>query len=404
MSAYYVPRRSHSVSRASASQGTIDHDHSGRQHDRSAPPGAVSTDQSIYIFPSPASAPPSPGTSISSAPTEFDFSFPSDSRSDLRTELHRSHVLHGARNGPTYCPSSETSPHPWDLPTPSDGDLEIEIGLWDTGSDFNAEPSDSDESWALEDEIERVGRADVGVPYTPRSGRARRLPLASPQTPDVPRTRYYCSVRARQRSRTRSRIRTTSISSLALSSSQQAPPHPRIQIPLLSFFSSLLSIDLDDPALRLLTTSEPGDAEAVLFPGQSSARLLEEQQQSPSRPSHESDSDTETESAATSELAPYESSDAEVHGLPKLLLSSISDHSATALRSLRAGLAVRIPAGAPDFALPLPSAAELVGLWRVFGEVYSKGSQAWKEMWTVAAGRTPLGGSVISTPQSARPR
>ncbi|KAI0822242.1 hypothetical protein BC628DRAFT_1390157 [Trametes gibbosa] len=389
MSAYYVPRRSQSVSRAAGSQRTIDRDHTARDRDGNSPPGAASTDQSIYIFPSPASAPPSPGTSITSAPTEYDFSFTSDSRPTSRTRLHLPEQLGppDANSRPAHTPSSETSSHPWDSTTPSEGDLEIEIGLWDTGSEFNAEPSDSDESWALEDEIERVGRADLGILNSAQSVRVRRIPLSSSYSPDVSRTRYYCAVRARQRSRTRSRIRTTSISSLALSSTQQTPPHPRIHIPLLSFFSSLLSIDLDDPALRLLTNTGPGDADAILFPGQNSTRLLEEQEQPSRRQSHESDSDTETEGADVGELSIGELTETEAHGLPKLLLSSISDHSATALRSLRAGLAVRRPASTPDFALPLSTAAELVGLWRVFGEVYSKGSQAWKEMWTIAASR-----------------
>ena len=70
----------------------------------------------------------------------------------------------------------------------------------------------------------------------------------------------------------------------------------------------------------------------------------------------------------------------EVHGLPKLLLTSLSDPSKSALRSLRAGLAVCIPS-APEASLDILGVSGLVGLWRVVGEVCAKSSQAWKEVW-----------------------
>lgn len=382
MAAYYTPRRARAVVQASNSLGTGGNGPAAELEERQD--GL----HSIYIFPSPASAPPSPAVSVSSAPTDFDFSSPISSRSTSCTrppkrDTTQANIRDASRS--SVSAAYDASSRYWDLPSPPGNDLEIDISLWDITSDVTTEPSNSDESWALEGEVERVGFAEVDLLYTPHLRRARQAPLSSSQSPDGSRPRYRFSARPRQRSRTRSRIRTTSISSLALSSTQQAvAPHPRIHVPLLSFFASLLSLDLEDPALRLLTNAESGDAEAVLFPGQSSARLLAQVTEQPTgRRSFESDSDTETESTTTSELPPYESTE-EIHGLPKMLLASISDQSAVALRSLRAGFAVRLPVTASEL-LPLPHATEIIGLWRVFGEVCSRGNQAWKEAWAAAS-------------------
>ncbi|KAL1950251.1 hypothetical protein VTO73DRAFT_5375 [Trametes versicolor] len=381
MAAYYAPRRARAVAQASTPTSTGDNGPAAELEERQD--GL----HSIYIFPSPASAPPSPAVSVSSAPTDFDFSSPISSRSTSCTrppqwDTTQADIRDASRS--SVSAAYDASSCCWDLPSPPGIDLEIDILLWDITSDVTTEPSNSDESWALEGEVERVGFAEVDLLYTPHLRRARQAPLSSSQSPDGSRPRYRFSARPRQRSRTRSRIRTTSISSLALSSTQQtAAPHPRIHIPLLSFFASLLSLDLEDPALRLLTNAESGDAEAVLFPGQSSARLLAQVEEQPTdRRSFESDSDTETEST-TGELPPHDLQE-EVHGLPKMLLASISGQSAVALRSLRAGFAVRLPATASEL-LPLPRATEIIGLWRVFGEVCSRGGQAWKDAWIAAS-------------------
>ena len=74
------------------------------------------------------------------------------------------------------------------------------------------------------------------------------------------------------------------------------------------------------------------------------------------------------------------SEDEEPHGLPRLLLASLSDQSTIALRSLRDGLAVYIP-HSPDFGLPIPHPTEVFELWRVVGQVCARSSQAWKEVW-----------------------
>ncbi|OJT13996.1 hypothetical protein TRAPUB_9480 [Trametes pubescens] len=386
MATYYAPRRARAVSQASTSLSNGGNgltETKERQERQERQDGL----HSIYIFPSPASAPPSPAVSVSSAPTDFDFSSPISSRSTSCTRPPQRDSaqadVRGARRS-SVSAAYDASSRYWDLPNPPGNDLEINLSLWDIASDVTTEPSDSDESWALEGEVERVGFAEVDLLYTPHWRRTRQAPLSSSQSRDGTRPRYRFSARPRQRSRPRSRIRTTSISSLALSSTQQTvAPHPRINVPLLSFFASLLSLDLEDSALRLLTNAESGDAEAVLFPGQSSARLLAQVAEQPTdRRSSDSDSDTETESTATGELPPYDLKE-ETHGLPKMLLASISDQSTVALRSLRSGFAVRLPAAASEL-LPLPRATELIELWRVFGQVCSRGSQAWKETWAAA--------------------
>ncbi|KAI0768981.1 hypothetical protein BD413DRAFT_558810 [Trametes elegans] len=387
MATYYIPRRTRSASRTSS------RDTDGQEAVEPIPAGAISADHSIYIFPSPASTPPSPGASVSSAPTDFSFSSTSDSRSTPGTRRLRgvSAVRSDSISSTSY-PAFDTSSHVEGLPTPVEDVLEIDLDLWDTASDQTAELSESGESWALEGEVERVALADVGYPYIPRPGRPPRVPLPLPQFEGAIGGRARCSVRPRQRSRTRSRHRTLSISSLAPSSTSQVAPHPRISIPLLSFFSSLLSIDLDDPALRLLTHAETDDADSVLFPGHSPARLLA--QGADADTAHharaglfESDSDTDTDSSDADEQLTHDADGEAAHGTSKLLLARISDQSAVALRSLREGLAVGIP-GAPDIALalPLPRPADILGLWRVFGEVCARGSQAWKEVWGDGAG------------------
>ncbi|KAI0648113.1 hypothetical protein C8Q79DRAFT_553658 [Trametes meyenii] len=382
MATYYVSRRPQSVTRSTPSRGADDNGHAGGE--RTEPPGVISADHSIYIFPSPPSEPPSPGGSVSSAPTDFDFSCPSESHSPSRsratlrrldsTPADRRSTMGGDLSAASDCES---------LPTPSQDDLEIDVELWDAFSDRATELSESEESWALEGEVERAAIAELESQYNPPVGSIRRFPLPPLDIPNTAGARYRVSFRPRRRSRTRSRARTTSVSSVALPA-QVPAPHPRMHIPLLSFFASLLSVELDDPALRLLTNADPGDSEAVLFPGHSSARLLAFGEEDTRRwQRHKSDSNSDTDDLSSPELSPVRE-DTDMHGFPRLLLATISDQSTVALRRLREGLAVRIPAAAGPI-LSLPSPSELFGLWRVVGQVYSRGSQAWKEVWSVSS-------------------
>ncbi|KAI0699275.1 hypothetical protein C8T65DRAFT_659724 [Cerioporus squamosus] len=333
----------------------------------------ISPDHSIYIFPSPPSAPPSPypaspGSSLFSPSTDFDpsepFSFGVRSRASSNAPSTAASASL-ADAGVALTRRRATSPL-------GDDEMEIDVELWELSTDPTADISASDSSWVLEDEIDRVGAGDVDFSYV---NVRRNHRLTSPRSSDTP---PYWTVR--RRSRTHSRIRTISSLSSPLSSTsaRQPAPHPRVHIPLLSFFSSLLSIDMDDPALRLLTHTDPGEPESILFPGHTTAQLLSSEDAE--RPARVSESESDTDTDADAESSSSHPSQEHPHGLPKLLLASISDQSTVALRSLRAGLAVYIP-HAPDVALPLLRPAELFGLWRVVGEVCTRSSQAWREVW-----------------------
>ncbi|RDX42483.1 hypothetical protein OH76DRAFT_1411067 [Lentinus brumalis] len=368
MAAYYAQRPPLSHSRPSASKENGRSAARERNEDLTSL-NVISPDNSIYIFPSPSSAPPSPypnspGSSLFSPPTEFDPSEPFSFGDRSRASSNAASASHADR-GVALARRRATTPL-------GDDELEIDVELWElsTSTDPIADVSASDSSWVLEDEIGRVGAGDVDFSYV---NVRRNHRLTSPRSSDAPP--YWA---ARRRSRTHSRIRTlSSLSSPLSSTSTSRPaPHPRVHIPLLSFFSSLLSIDMDDPALRLLTHTEPGEAESILFPGHTTAQLLaSDDAESPAR-DNEGETDADTDASSSASHAPGE----QPHGLPKLLLASISDQSTVALRSLRAGLAVYI-AHSSDVALPLPRPGELFGLWRVVGEVCARSSQAWREVW-----------------------
>ncbi|KAI0661924.1 hypothetical protein C8Q70DRAFT_1051436 [Cubamyces menziesii] len=385
MSTYYVPRRSHSSSRTTSSP-ILDPNLIEREHVEDAPLREL-PETSIYIFPSPASTPSSPGASVTSAPTDFDFSCPSDSRSTSRACNGSPGSRRGSTSGIAYTPSDISFRYEG-VATPSEDTTDIEVELWDAASDPVAEISGSDESWALEGEVVRVGLADFepSIGPDPGSHNARRFPLSSPYYFDTPGVPHRSHARYRRRSRTGSRVRTISTaSSLIPTSAQGAVPHPRVHIPLLSFFSSILGIDLDDPALRLLTHTDPGDAESVLFPGQSSTRLLSlgEEDHSERRQSLDSEDGSESDASLPDGTEAHHEG-ADVHGLPKLLLAAIADQSSIALGSLRAGLAVQVPT-APEALLPLPRMSDLLDIWRKVGQVCTRSGQAWKELWDSSA-------------------
>ncbi|KAI0335942.1 hypothetical protein GY45DRAFT_1316721 [Cubamyces sp. BRFM 1775] len=388
MSTYYVPRRSHSSSRATSSPHN-DQNLTGREHVRDAPLREL-PETSIYIFPSPASTPSSPGASVTSAPTDFDFSCPSDSRTTSRAWNGTPGGRRGSTSGIAYTPSDISFRYEG-VATPSEDPTDIEVELWDAASDPVAEISESDESWALEGEVVRVGLVDFEPSIGPDPSSTRRFPLSSPYHFDAPGAQHRSHARYRRRSRTGSRVRTLSTaSSLIPTSAQGEVPLPRVHIPLLSFFSSLLGIDLDDPALRLLTHTDPGDAESVLFPGQSSTRLLslDEEVHLERRETLDSEDDSGSDvSLPDGTEARHEVAD--IHGLPKLLLAAISDQSSIALGSLRAGLAVQMPTASVTL-LPIPRMSDLLDVWRKVGEVCTRSGQAWKEIWDSGAARQPM--------------
>ncbi|KAI0770260.1 hypothetical protein C8Q74DRAFT_1218655 [Fomes fomentarius] len=364
MSTYYFQHYPPSASRVPSLSIPRERDGEG-DNSIPAPQDGLSADRSIYIFPSPSSvpsspSPASPGSSLISAPTDFESSDSLSLGSRSRT--------------PSNAPSKTVPPSELEdtvdtqqhISSLAHDEMEIDVELWELSTDpgYAVNLSDSDSSWmmSLEDEVERVSAGDIDVSFLNPSGQLRRTHrLSAPQSPDTA-LQHYWAIRPQRRARTHSRVQTiSSLSSRASSSARRAVPNPRVHIPLLSFFSSLLSIDLDDPALRLLTHADPNEAESILFPGHTTSQLLGHEETSEVE-SHEQ-SETETES---DEGRP--GTNGEPHGLPKLLLASLSDQSTVALRSLRSGL-VYLPRS-PDVALPIPRPTELFGLWRLVGELY----------------------------------
>ncbi|KAI1789653.1 hypothetical protein LXA43DRAFT_561408 [Ganoderma leucocontextum] len=375
MAAYYVRQRPSSVSRTPSLATEPDGNDTRDNLRRSLNP--LSPDHSIYIFPDPPSSPPnppSPGSSLFSVPTDFEPSDSFSSRSRRRTSSN------GAGAAAFTSDSGEEIPRQR-ISQVSDNEVEIDVELWElsTNPDHIADSSATDdESWVLEEQVQRIGAGNIDVSFvSPLRTPHRARKLSAPQSPNTA-AKHHWVLRPQRRSRSHSRIRTNSSvsSSLAPPSARRASPHPRIHIPLLSFFSSLLSVDMDSPALHLLTHSDPGEAESVLFPGHTTAQLLSRGM--PPAGVDEQDGSSESESGTDTDAGT--SADEEEHGLPRLLLASFSDPSKSALRSLRAGLAVCIP-NSPDMPLPILDVSGLVGLWRVVGEVCAKSSQAWREVW-----------------------
>lgn len=380
MAAYYVRQRPLSVSRtpsAATEHGGNDddgndvHDNSTRTL-KSLPP-----DHSIYIFPNPPSAPPSPispGSSLFSVPTDFEPLDSFSSRSRRRTS--------SSVTGATATSDGNRANIRQRTSQISDNEVEIDVELWEfsTDPDHSADSlATDDESWVLEEQVQRVGAGNIDVSFvSPRRTPHRARKLSAPQSPNTA-AKHYWVLRPQRRSRSHSRIRTNSTvsSSLAPPSARRASPHPRIHIPLLAFFSSLLAVDQDSPALHLLTHSDPGDAESVLFPGHTTAQLLSRSTLSDRTGDQGGGDEGDT---STDPDASTRADGDEEHGLPKLLLASFADPSKAALRSLRAGLAVCIPTP-PEAPLDILGMSGLVGLFRVVGEVYAKSSQAWKEVW-----------------------
>lgn len=309
-------------------------------------------DQSIYIFPVPPTIPSSPGgSSVFSAPSDFteEFTISSVGRSrhssisSQFTDRSRSHD--GSRTQLSFV--DEDAEAVFSPMVDMGSDPEVEVWEW-TETEAGDDLSPTDASWCFE-----------------ASGSSGTLP-----------SRQYHLARHTDTSRTMSRhdyrsirpqlpyMRSRTHSSLSAHSSDRYTPHPRTKVPLLSFFASILSLDLDDPALRLLQHSAP---DSVLFPGQPG---LLHNERVPSSTAHRSDA-FEDESAS-SELD-------EPHGVLRLL----SEDSAT--KSVREGLATIYDSPLPN-PFMLPGWSSLTSLYRFVGDVWTNGGQAWRE----------LGGSDVS--------
>ena len=333
-------------------------------------------EQSIYIFPNPSSVPPSPGSSsLFSTPTDIPSSLDSLSRHlDRRRPRGRHASSLSAQTTSSrsdsagsylHIPSSlsPTTPSDTDLDAYVDGDIEVELWDW-TGSSVRSrrrgEASSEPESWVLEEEVQRASRWALSDEDT--HVRGRPFPLGASST----HARVALDDARRRLSLGPLRSRTHSLSSGGLSPNSTVTPQPRIRIPLLSFFAALFSLDLDDPALRLLTQAAPPDGQSILFPGHSGSSLAAVSD--PASPSSEKPNPQRSE--LVPDLPPG------THGLQRLL-SSTTEPAGVALRSLRAGLSIPLE-------IDMPGVTGLASLFRAVGEVYHRSGQAWREVMVSA--------------------
>ena len=116
--------------------------------------------------------------------------------------------------------------------------------------------------------MERAGRWDIDLHAHQHPQRTSALRSPSRGAPDRITLHHIARLQP-SRLRTQSSISTNSSlgSACPPHSSLSISPQPRVQIPFLSFFAALLSLDSDDPVLRLLTQATPPDDDAILFPG-----------------------------------------------------------------------------------------------------------------------------------------
>ncbi|KAI0697906.1 hypothetical protein BC835DRAFT_1336798 [Cytidiella melzeri] len=283
-------------------------------------------DQSIYIFPTPPSLPGSPGgSSVFSAPSDLTGSSGFDARS--RGDTVSSHASTSRSPDRLHPRLSSASP-------PSNSDFE----LWDWVAASGEDVSDRRGLWELEDDLERASRWNI-ISRHPAASQTQPLTSSSfPSTNDFIEQHY----RVFLRSRAQSNISNLTANSRGTNRSAFTP-QPRIHIPLLSFFASLLFLDLEDPALRLLSQSSP---DSILFPGQPT--LLG---------------------------SPDEDELVKPHGLLRLLARG----SQYPVNVIKDGLAVVCD---PSFSIANPFGVPEISAIRKFGRfvggTWSKGGKAWR--------------------------
>jgi len=230
-------RRHQSPSTGRTAQATANEpSHSPRHSDDS------SLEQSIYIFPNPLSAPPSPNTAaltpdvrqvlIAYTPE------PSRSRSVSVVTESTGTGWDGARS-------------PFDSTASGADDLDAGVWEWPALSEVSVDQNEL----VLEEDIVGPSRWDLIA--------SRRTPPHTSNSPLVPlaiRVRRYTTQQLPARPLSWIRSRTQSAASSL--SSVIVIPHPRIRIPLLSFFSALLGVD--ESTLDLI---EHTPSHSVLFSG-----------------------------------------------------------------------------------------------------------------------------------------
>ncbi|KAJ3490654.1 hypothetical protein NLI96_g1282 [Meripilus lineatus] len=344
---------------------------------------------SVYVFPNPPSSPG--GSSLFSVSSDFTGPFPGSLSTASRGRDHSRSITSDSRA------SQEQSPAPsievesqedensagWRFVTQTQSTAarsrspDVEVWNWSADS---TEDMDDHRVWELEREVERAGRWDPSYPRRrPLESVSSARPFTFPTISNAFPTRFIRTFDIRNqnqnRIRTQSNISTGSTwASLSTRASVQTP-HPRIHIPLLSYIASLFALDLDDPALRLLTNST---SDSVLFPGQNS--LLDS-----SDPSEDDSTETiDDDDADGSESTNDESTTSKEHGV--LRLFAFTDESKVALRSVREGLGVvcnpSFNGAIPASPFTLPSIGGVSGLYRLVGDVWAKGGQALRQLRT----------------------
>lgn len=344
MSTYYIPPRQHAQSEASyRSSAALADVESPRR-----PEAELQLDQSIYIFPTPSSVPPSPsGSSVISAPSDFTEAFSLSTGTRSRDQSFSSSAPRSPRQRSrphTAAPARRSRAR-----SSGSDDFDLEVEVWDWMAESGEDVPDEDGMLEFEAEIERTSRWDVPAQLMRRLSPLR--PTASGPA-DFYEQHYHIFHRARTQSNTSSLTSATSLSSNPRSVVHT--PHPRIHISLLSFFASLLSLNLDDPGLRLLTYSS---SDSVLFPGQ--CNMLNDAadwstpiEEDPKRPTP--------------------------RGLLRLQVSEDGSCPPTAV--LKDGLAVACDPSLLPNPFSLPGLTALAGLCRCVGDVWSNGEKAWREV------------------------
>ncbi|KAK7681525.1 hypothetical protein QCA50_015257 [Cerrena zonata] len=343
MAAYFIPRRS--------SQATPIHAPPNVQEGLEESILTLDPERSIYLFPNPSSIPPSPsGSSLYSVPTDLTISSPGGSRE--RTLSHTTDA-----SGSSYVLDSfeySSRDHSRSL---SPSQLDVDVEVWDWTAD--SEGADAERTLELEAAVERMSRWDI---YHPQIEAIRFVPSqlnSSIGRPPLARARIFDALEeGYQRARADSNISYKSLSSYRSSDT----PHPRIRIPLLSFFASWLGLDLDDPALRLLTTSS---SDSILFPGQSGLLGIEngdESQTTVLRIDHPIEKEDSSE-------------DDTPHGILRLFV--LSNEPRNALKSIKNGLGIL---SSPVYSVPamlnVPNVGTFFGLSRFVGSLWRKGGDA----------------------------
>ncbi|KAI0036464.1 hypothetical protein K488DRAFT_82082 [Vararia minispora EC-137] len=210
-------------------------------------PSRPAGENSIYIFPSPPSAPPSP--SLIAPPSLVLL----DRVSSVGTTTLRS------RSASLVTETADLEWEPDDVRSPVgsavSGGEDIGVGPWEWPA--SAEGTIEENEVDLNESIMRLSKWDPRV-----SRRALHPQHTLPSLPLAIRAQRSAAREPSPRDLSWIRARTESATS-SLSSVINIPvPHPRIRLPLLSFFASLLRID--DSTLHLISYTPE---ESVLFPG-----------------------------------------------------------------------------------------------------------------------------------------